>query len=83
MVKEDVKLTEEQQKMLKSFLKAMMMDSRAISFKSDRSRYPEYEEIVGRMDEVQLHCLREDWSETTDGWEVTLEFLYPLRELIE
>lgn len=83
MVKEDVKLTEEQQKMLKDFLKEMMMDSRVISFKSDRSRYSEYEEIVGHMNELQLSCLREDWSETTDGWEITLEFLYPLRELIE
>ena len=83
MVKEDIKLTEEKQEMLINFLKTIMRDSKSISIKSDRSQYQLYKEIVDNMDELHLFYVREDWSKTSGTWEVTLEFLYPLRELIE
>lgn len=83
LIQDSEMLDEEQQKKLLNFLLNILMDTKSIYVKCDRSHNDLYLEITDCMNDLNIIRAREDWNITNPNtWKVQIDFLYPLRSLL-
>ena len=77
-------LNEEQQKLLLNFLLNILKDTKSIHIKCDCSHEDLYYQINKSMNELNLVNIKEEWNiDNPNTWKVKIDFLYPLRNLVE